>query len=72
MSLAKAYLILYNSAQLLGWSFILWETAYGLIVSKDASNVYESVGYAVRKWHFPITFAAGVVVLSGEDFQEGS
>ncbi|CAL8462803.1 g2336 [Coccomyxa elongata] len=48
MSLAKAYLILYNNVQLLGWSFILWETAYGLVVSKDASNIYESVGYAVR------------------------
>lgn len=49
MGPAKLYLFLYNTAQLLGWSIILWQTVHELIITKDASSVYDRAGFAVRE-----------------------
>ena len=52
MSLKKAYLLLYNSAQLACWSWALGATV--LALSKGPAEVYESAAPAVRKWSFLI------------------
>jgi hypothetical protein len=48
--LGKAYLAIYNVAQLIGWSLALWQSIHALVDKGDSSAVYAAAGRTVRKY----------------------
>lgn len=61
MSLSKSYLIVYNIAQWIGWSLVLFQTLRAVLNTRDASDVYAAAGPSTREncWTTPCMSHAG-------------